>query len=127
MLSTPRHPLNVQYSPNGQTVLGLDTDDRAFFVHLAKKEGEEKKEEWTIGREESPAYNVRDLTRQRLQTQRSLQISECLWSHDGQAIFFAIESDGVVKTVGYPSLEKWDAPGCHIGGCYTIDLHPRGR
>lgn len=72
MLSTPRHPLNVQYSPDGQTVLGLDTDDRAFFLHHGKKEGEEKKEEWSIGREESPAYNVRNPTRQRLHTQHPL-------------------------------------------------------
>ncbi|GJJ07179.1 hypothetical protein Clacol_001379 [Clathrus columnatus] len=114
VLSTSRHPINLQYSPDAKTIMVLDDDDRLSFIKHGNT-GSEGQLEWKAG--DSAKINSQS---------SPLLSSISLWNHVGDAIF-ASAIDGMIRIISYPELDIVDKSGAHVRAIYALALDPRGR
>jgi len=103
-------PINIQFSPDGKTLMGWDSRNTTFSLHYNKMDGD-LRGTWV----KDPETKVAGET----------NVMDSAWLHNGGGVIVAT-SDGWIRVLEYPSLNQWDAFKGHWGQCNTIDIHPRG-
>ncbi|KAF8580584.1 WD40 repeat-like protein [Ramaria rubella] len=113
VINTSRHPINVQYSPDGKTVMVVDDDDRLSFIKHGNT-GTDGQLEWKAGE----IARVAGLG--------SALGAIALWNHVGDVIFSST-NDGVVRMISYPDMELQEKASAHARAIYALALDPRGK
>ncbi|TFY82700.1 hypothetical protein EWM64_g1313, partial [Hericium alpestre] len=112
MVSLRVPPAQMNYSPDGKTLLYISVGNQLHFMEYKKdtsKEGEEAKEQWTtVDREPNTA-------------------STAMFNHAGDGIILTHNSEHTIRVLDYPSLQLYENPAAHVGGCVAVALDPRGR
>ncbi|KAA1473430.1 WD40 repeat-like protein [Dentipellis sp. KUC8613] len=104
-------PAQMNYSPDGRTLLYISAGHQLFFLNYGKdpKDGEDAKEQWTAVEKDSNFA------------------STGMFNHTGDGIILTHSSEHTIRILDYPSLQLYENPAAHVGGCVAATLDPRGR
>ncbi|KAH9833686.1 WD40 repeat-like protein [Rhodofomes roseus] len=101
-------PAQLNYAPDGKTVL-FTTSGKQLYGLTYSKQGEETKEQWHLwDKDPIPASTV-------------------TFNHAGDGLVLTHQSEATIRILDYPSLSIVHATPAHVGGCVAAALDPRGR
>ncbi|TFY72338.1 hypothetical protein EVG20_g660 [Dentipellis fragilis] len=102
-------PAQMNYSPDGRTLLYISAGHQLFFLNYGKdpKEGEDAKEQWTAVEKDSNFA------------------STGMFNHTGDGIILTHSSEHTIRILDYPSLQLYENPAAHVGGCVAATLDRR--
>ena len=123
-------PINIQFSPDGKTLMGWDSRNTTFSLHYNKRDGDlkgtwVKDPETKVAGETVSIFQYFVFCDIDVHRDNDQNVMDSAWLHNGGGVIVAT-SDGWIRVLEYPSLRQWDAFKGHWGQCNTIDIHPRG-
>jgi len=119
-------PVQLNYSPDGRTVL-YTSSGKQLFVLRYSKEGDETKEQWHLSERDPVCPSLLTAVHLVLSLCGQIPASTATFNHVGDGLVLTHQSEASIRIMEYPSLTLVHSTPAHVGGCVAAALDPRGR